>query len=219
MIPLLGFSVVSLAVVIDRLLWGPNPRRVMPAALQDDAARLIQAGRLDELIGRCRGDKSPLARILLAALTHLDRPRQEIVESMEIVGKREAMSMQRRLGALGSIAAASPLMGLLGTVFGMIATFAAISQHGTGNPALLAGGISEALVSTATGLTVAIPSLLFHRFFLNRSRQLVVEMETTTLDLLEQILERRRVSTSAPSELLGKDSALSDDPRSRTLSR
>ena len=190
---------MALAVVIDRLIWGPNPRRVMPRALTDDAVRLIQAGRLDELLGRCRGDRSPLSRIIVAALSSPERSRQEIVEVMELAGKKEALQLQKRLGALGTIAAVSPLMGLLGTVFGMISTFSAISQHGTGNPALLAGGISEALVSTATGLTVAIPSLLFHRFFLNRSRQLVVEMETTALDLLEQMLDRRR-STPVPDD-------------------
>ena len=159
----------------------------MPERFQMEAERLLHAGKIDELMGLCRADRSALAKILLAGLRNLKRTRNEIVEAMEIIGRQEAFALQKYLSVLGTIAAVGPLLGLLGTVSGMITTFQVISTHGTGNPALMAGGISEALVTTVTGLSVAIPSLLFHRYFLQRSRSLIVEMEVTAMGLLEEL--------------------------------
>jgi len=186
MIPLLGCSFVSLAVILERLVWGPTRERVLPKALQSEAYRLLSNGRLDELQGICRADQSPLARLLLVALRNTGRPRAELIEAMEVVGKKEAFALQKHLSVLGTIAAVSPLLGLLGTVFGMISTFQVIRSSGTGNPSLMAGGIAEALVTTASGLTIAIPSLLFHRFFLQRSKRLVIEMEVLALSLVDE---------------------------------
>lgn len=186
MVPLLACSLLAATVIVERLIWGPNRNRVMPEELQREAHRLLSLGRLAELQGICRADPSPLARILLAALRDPTRPRTEIVEAMEAVGKKEAFVLQKRLGILGTIAAVGPLLGLLGTVFGMISTFHVISEHGTGDPGLMATGISEALITTATGLTVAIPALLFYRYFLQRARHLIVEMEVIVLTLFEE---------------------------------
>jgi biopolymer transport protein ExbB len=187
MVPLAGCSFLSVAIILERLFWGPTRSNVMPRDLQRDAAALLAGGRTEELLGLCRASNSPLARIMLAGLRNASRPRAEIVDAMEVVGRKEAFQLQKHLGFLGTIAAVSPLLGLLGTVFGMISTFHVISLHGTGNPALMADGIAEALIATATGLTVAITSLLFHRFFLQRVRQLVVEMEVLTMSLVDDL--------------------------------
>ena len=106
---------------------------------------------------------------------------------MEISGRKEAASLQRFTGILGTIAAVSPLLGLLGTVFGMISTFHTIAADGLGNAPLLAGGISEALITTATGLTIAIPSLVFFRYFRHQTAELVREMEEYSLEVAEKL--------------------------------
>lgn len=196
MVPLIACSLLAATVIVERLVWGPNRNRVMPEELQREAHRLLSMGRLAELQGICRADSSPLARILLAAIRDPNRPRNEIVEAMEVVGKKEAFALQKRLGILGTIAAVGPLLGLLGTVFGMISTFHVISEHGTGDPGLMATGISEALVTTATGLSVAIPALLFYRYFLQRAKQLIVEMEVIVLSLFEEF---RLMSSENPN--------------------
>ncbi len=199
MVPLITCSLLAVTVIIERLFWGPTRERVLPEELQREAYRLLSIGRLDELQGVCRANPSPLARILLTAVRNAARPRTEILELMEVVGRREALTMQKRLSILGTIAAVGPLLGLLGTVFGMISTFHVIQSHGSGDPALMAGGISEALITTATGLTVAIPALLFYRFFLQRVRQLIVEMEVITLSLLDEFQVINREATDRPA--------------------
>jgi len=210
MIPLLACSLLGATVIVERLIWGPSKSRVIPEDLQREAHRLLSLGRLAELQGICRANPSPLARILLAALRDPSRSRGEIIDAMEVVGKKEAFILQKRLGILGTIAAVGPLLGLLGTVFGMISTFHVISEHGTGDPGLMATGISEALITTATGLTVAIPALLFYRFFLQRAKQLIVEMEVIVLSLFEEfsILASENAAESPASAV-----KLSSEPR------
>lgn len=205
MLPLAACSLLAVAVIIERIVWGPKRARVIPERLEKEAYHLLSTGRYDELLGLCRADDSPLARILLAGLRNSARSRAEIIDAMQTVGKKEAFELQKRVGILGSIAAVGPLLGLLGTVFGMITTFRVISQHGTGNPALMAGGIAEALITTASGLTVAIPALLFYRYFLHQSRQLIVEMETIALSLVDEMKSEDEIPhTSARDSLKGR---------------
>ena len=201
MVPLAACSMLAVAVIIERLLWGPKRSRVIPPRLEKEAYHLLTTGRYDELLGLCRADNSPLARILVAGLRNAARSRDDIIEAMQTIGKKEAFDLQKRLGILGTIAAVGPLLGLLGTVFGMITTFRVISQHGTGNPALMAGGIAEALITTATGLTVAIPALLFYRFFLQQSRQLIVEMEAITLSFVDEMKSGNDLPQNSPRDL------------------
>ena len=198
MVPLAACSLLSVAVIVERLMWGPKRSRVIPESLQKDAYHLLTTQRTDELLGLLRANDSPLARILLTGIRNAHRPRAEIIESMETVGKKEAFDLQRNLGVLGTIAAVGPLLGLLGTVFGMISTFHVISAHGTGNPGLMAGGIAEALITTATGLTVAIPSLLFYRYFLQQARRLIVEMEAISMSLIDELREPESAPVREP---------------------
>ena len=192
MLPLAVCSLVAVAIVLERFVWGPSRKRMFPEALQSDIRSLLAQGRFDELLGLCRAQTSPLARLTAIALENAGRPRREIVEVLESAGKREAIKLQRYVGTLGTIAAVGPLLGLLGTVFGIIATFGVIGNRGVGDPQALASGIAEALVATASGLMVAIPALAFHRFFLEQTRRLVVEMESFALEVLD------RISASTP---------------------
>ena len=188
MIPIALCSLIALTIIIEKTFWGPSRARTVPSKLLNEAKLLIASGRLEELKLLCSSSASPLAAIISSALQDPTRRREDLVASMELVGKTEALRFQKGLSILGSIAAVGPLLGLLGTVSGMITTFAAISAHGSGNPAMLASGISEALISTASGLSIAIPSLLCHRFFVNRSKLLLAELETSALEILEMIV-------------------------------
>lgn len=128
---------------------------------------------------------SPLGQILVAGITSHRRGRDVMKESIEEVANHVVHELERYLNTLGTVAAITPLLGLLGTVIGMIKVFTAIQLEGTGNAAVLAGGISEALITTAAGLTVAIPSLFFHRYFQRKVDELVIYMEQEALKLVE----------------------------------
>jgi biopolymer transport protein ExbB len=128
---------------------------------------------------------SPLGQILAAGITSHRRGRDVMKESIEEVANHVVHELERYLNTLGTVAAITPLLGLLGTVIGMIKVFAAIQLEGTGNAAVLAGGISEALITTAAGLSVAIPSLFFHRYFQRKIDELVIYMEQEALKLVE----------------------------------
>lgn len=187
MAPLCLCSLICVAVIAERLLWGPRRERVAPSHLFRDILNLVTNGRFDEALGACRASNSPLGRVLQSVIANRQRSREEIMEAAEFAGKREVIELQKRLAILSVIAAVSPLLGLLGTVSGMIHTFTSVSQVGIGNPMLLAGGISEALITTAAGLTIAIPALLFHRFFIHQSKHFALQLEDMAFATLEEI--------------------------------
>lgn len=182
--PLLICSVISLAIILERL-WFLQTRRVIPAQLVArvrawEEAGVLDANRLDKLRAG-----SPLGRILAAGLANRHQDREVMKESIEEVGRHEVHDLERFLNALGTIAAITPLLGLLGTVIGMIKVFEVITALGIGDPGVLAEGISEALITTAAGLTIAIPSLMFYRYFRGRVEALVVTMEREALKMIE----------------------------------
>lgn len=190
MAPILLCSVAAMAIIVERL-WSLQRERVVPSDLATRAWEWVRTGTLTEERIQALREGSPFGRILAAVLAsrHLDR--EMMKEYIEEVGRHVAHELDRYLNALGTIAAISPLLGLLGTVIGMIKVFAVITVQGVGEPRVLAGGISEALVTTAAGLTVAIPSLLFHRVLRGRVDELVVTMEREALKLVGA-LERLR---------------------------
>lgn len=186
MLPILACSVVALAIILERL-WALRRGRVLPRQLVNELRYWAKGGKvtqtnLDALVAR-----SPLGRIVATALTNRFRPREIVKESIEDTGRHVVHELERFLNTLGTIAAITPLLGLLGTVFGMIEVFDVISVHGSGDSQILAGGISKALITTATGLTVAIPSLLFYRYFRGRVDELVVSMEQEALLLVDLV--------------------------------
>jgi biopolymer transport protein ExbB len=140
-------------------------------------------------------DSSPLGRILAAGLVNRDHDREIVKEAVENTGRHVVPELERYLRSLGTIAAISPFLGLFGTVIGMIQMFSGIGQHGVGDPSIVAAGISTALITTAGGLAVAIPSLMFYRYFRGRVNELLLEMEQEAVKLVE-ILHGERESES-----------------------
>ena len=182
--PLLLCSVISLAIIAERF-WSLQTKRILSTNLVKKVWEWNKNGTLDvHHIEDLRRD-SPLGRILAAGLINRDHDRLVMKESIEEVGRHVAHDLERFLNTLGTIASISPLLGLLGTVIGMIKVFAVITAQGVGDPGVLAEGISEALITTAVGLTVAIPSLMFYRYFRGRVDELVVTMEQEALKLVE----------------------------------
>ncbi len=196
MVPILLASVVASAIAVERF-WTLQPKRVLPENLVAQAWQWLRAGSLDEKKIHALRIGSPLGRVLAAGLVNRAHERAVIKESIEEAGRVVAYELERHLNTLGTIAAISPLMGLLGTVFGMIRMFGALKLNGVGNPTALSGGIAEALITTAAGLTVAIPAMYFFRFFRGRVEMLVVNMEQEALKLVE-VLNGQREQDPSP---------------------
>ncbi|WP_295539747.1 MotA/TolQ/ExbB proton channel family protein [uncultured Thiohalocapsa sp.] len=182
--PILLCSVIALAIVIERS-WVLRRRAIMPQDLVSRIWQLHRQARLsDERIAEIR-DGSALGRMLAAGLVNRFHAREIMKEAIQDSGRQVVADLERYLNTLGTIAAVTPLLGLLGTVLGMIEVFGVIMEAGVGNPGVLAGGISQALITTAAGLSVAIPALMFHRYFDNRVDKLAVAMEEQALRLIE----------------------------------
>jgi biopolymer transport protein ExbB len=143
--------------------------------------KLVIEKKIPEATAYCKQNEVPMTRVLLAGVINYQKSEAELKEILEEAGRQEMPSIRSHLTALSTIASVSPLLGLLGTVVGMISVFTTLSQETTVNPAMLAGGISEALVTTAFGMVIAMPTLAFYNYFLNRMQLLVLEMERVSL--------------------------------------
>jgi len=184
--PILLCSFLAAGIILERF-WSLRRREVLPPSLGQEVRDWARQQVLDPAhIDTLRGN-SPLGEILASALDVRDRPREQIRERVEGVGRQVMHRMERFLNTLGTIAGITPLLGLLGTVFGMIRMFLGILTHGVGDASRLAGGIGEALVSTAAGLCVAIPALMFYRYFRGLVGEYVLEMEREAMMLLDTI--------------------------------
>jgi len=188
MYPILLCSVLALAIFLERLWTYYRLRRGNEGVVRE-VEDLVRKGRIDEALIVCQRVGNPLARILAAALRSVGRSRDHIKTVVEEVGSREAAPLERYLGLLGTIATISPLLGLLGTVLGMIEAFTIISAQGVGTPATLGGGISKALITTAAGLTVAIPTILLHKYLTSRMDRIILEMEEYSLHVVDLLGE------------------------------
>ena len=197
MVPILLCSVAALAIGIERG-WTLHGARVMPKGLLDDAQRWARDGAGGPRVGELAAG-SPLGQVLAAGIANARRGRSLMKEAMTEAIAAVSHDLERYLTSLGIIASISPLLGLLGTVVGMIRVFSALMLDGAGHPESLAGGISEALITTAAGLTVAIPSLMLHRFFLRRVDDLVVELERHAAHLVDAM--HSDAPPSAPRQL------------------
>jgi len=198
MLPIILCSVIACAIIIERL-WTLQPRRVLPGELARQVWDWISRNQLNQDQLRALRDNSPLGQILAAGLANRNRDREIMKESIEDTGRHVVHELQRYLNTLGTIAAITPLLGLLGTVLGMIKVFAAIMAQGIGDPSVLAGGISEALITTAAGLSVAIPSLMAYRYLRSRVDALVVQMEKEAMALLEALHRKQSLDTLVQS--------------------
>ncbi len=186
MVPILACSVIASAIVIERF-WTLRSSRVAPPTLIVQIWEWVKKNELDDTRIQAVHESSPLGRILASGLINRNHSREIMKESIQDIGRHVAHELERFVGTLGTIASISPLLGLLGTVLGMITVFTVITTSGVGNPGELAGGISQALITTAAGLSVAIPSMIFNRYFLAKVQSLVVNMEEEALKLVEVI--------------------------------
>jgi len=186
MVPIILASIIAAAIFLERL-WTLQARRVVPAELTDKVWKWVETGQISDKHVYALQQNSPLGKILAAGLANRHRERSVIKESIEDAGRHVVHELDRFIPTLGTIASISPLLGLLGTVTGMIRTFNALSTSGAGNPMALAGGIAEALITTAAGLTIAIPALLAYRYLRGRVNGLVVQMEKEAIKLVQAI--------------------------------
>ena len=191
MLPIIACSIIAVAIILERL-WTLQPKRVLPKNLTAEVWEWAQQDRLDPKHLQRLHQSSPLGQLLAVGLANRSADRQIVKESIEDCGRHVVHELERYLGTLGTIASISPLLGLLGTVVGMIEVFAAIMANGVGNPGALAGGISQALITTAAGLTVAIPALTAHRYLRGRIDNLVVQMEKETMKFLEMLVRQQQ---------------------------
>jgi biopolymer transport protein ExbB len=184
MIPIVLCSIIAASICVERF-WTLRTDQVAPKNLLSQVWNWIRHSEMDAQRLRELRINSPLGQILAAGISSHRLGRDMMKESIEEVANHVVHELERYLNTLGTVAAISPLLGLLGTVIGMIKVFTAIKLEGTGNAAVLAGGISEALITTAAGLTVAIPSLFFYRYFQRKVDELVINMEQEALKLVE----------------------------------
>ncbi|NLC71746.1 MAG: MotA/TolQ/ExbB proton channel family protein [Desulfuromonadaceae bacterium] len=179
-------SVLALGIFLERL-WVFARLRGQFQALAAEIGSLVEKGKRDEAEAACLRSRNPLATIFLAALKSYGKPRDQIKQEVEEAGSRQTVYVNRYLGLMSTIATLSPLLGLLGTVLGMIKAFNVIAVQGVGTPATLGGGISEALLTTAAGLSVAIPVILLHRYLSSRASLIILEMEEHSIHLVNQL--------------------------------
>lgn len=188
--PLILCSIAALAIIGERL-WSLQKKNVIPSALLSQVQQWLTAKELDESRLTLLRDSSPLGRVLAAGLVNRQHDHAVLKEAIEDAGRHVVPELERYVNTLGTIAAISPFLGLLGTVLGMIQMFAGIGSHGLGDPSIVAGGISQALVATAAGLAVAIPSLMAYRYLRGRIDTLLVEMEQEAIKLIEILRGKR----------------------------
>jgi biopolymer transport protein ExbB len=198
MLPIILCSVAAMAIIVERI-WGLRRQRICPRHLVEQIWQWAKNGHLDVARVSALRAGSPLGQVLAAGLLNLQHSREIMKESIEEAGRHVVLELEKYLNTLGTIAAVTPLLGLYGTVLGMIKIFSSISSSGVGNPAVLAGGISQALITTVAGLTVAIPSLMAHRYFQRKVDELVSTMEQEALKMVEILHGEREKSDAEDS--------------------
>lgn len=182
MFPLLGCSIAALAIIVERM-WVLRPRKIIPPDLVQDILKKLSSRDGPTLKVNELATQSPLGLILSRGLQNTEQGISIMRTRMEDQGRQVIIELERYLNTLGSIASAAPLLGLLGTVLGMIEIFSVLG--GTPDPEVLASGIAQALLTTAFGLFVAIPSLMFYRYFRRRIDELALTLEKESQKLVD----------------------------------
>ncbi len=184
MLPIIASSILALAIIFERF-WALQREKVIPNQLVNKVWQWVQKKQMNTERMKELRSGSPMGRILASGLVNSYQSRNLMKESIEDTGRHVALDLERFLNTLGTIAAIAPLLGLLGTVVGMIQVFSVMNSVGVGDPGEMAGGISKALITTAAGISVAIPSLAFHRYFRGKVDALIVDMEQEALKLVD----------------------------------
>ncbi len=193
MYPIFFCSLLAIAIFFERMFYLKSIK-TSTRKFGNRIADLVRKGNINFAITACRKNFTPISQIILAALVKHGSSRDEIKEVIEDTARHEIAALERNMPILGTIGNITPLLGLLGTVFGMIKSFQVISVVGVGNPEALAGGISEALLTTAFGLSVAIPTIVAYNYLSNRIDRQVKEMESTSVEILELLSENNNNS-------------------------
>ena len=189
MYPILLCSITALAIFIERL-WNLRWKHVIPQDFIDAAEQLIRREKIPDAAQLCKQNSSAMARILLVGIKNFGRKREVIKEHLEEVGRQEGAALERFVEGLGTISGISTLLGLLGTISGMIQIFSVISSQTVVNPGSLAGGISEALITTYAGLSVAIPTLVMYKYLQSRTQSLILQMEEHSIRLVDLLKQK-----------------------------
>lgn len=186
MAPIILCSIAAVGILLERL-WTLQRKRVLPQELIKRVSQLADANQVNAKVIEALEKNSPLGRVLAAALANRHRGRAIMMERVEDTGRHVVAELERFLNSLGTIASISPLLGLLGTVTGIIRSFNAVMLGGMGDPRMLAGGISEALICTAGGLAVAIPSFIAFRYLRGRVERIVIDMEKIAVTFADSL--------------------------------
>jgi len=198
MVPIIIISILAMAI-IGALFFSLSGRKVIPEGTTNAARKLALSGRASPAqINKLR-ESSLLGQVLATGLESSHLPRHALKENIEETGRHVIHSMDKYMTTLGTIAAIAPLLGLLGTVVGMINVFSVITSQGVGSPTELAGGISQALITTAAGISVAVPALIFHRYFRGKINDYAIEMEKETMKLIDTINRKGTNATGGSS--------------------
>jgi biopolymer transport protein ExbB len=190
MVPIILCAIIAMGIILERF-WTLQEKRVLPEDLTSKVWGWVKQDAMDQNQIQTLHQGSALGQILAAGLINRDRERAIMKDSIEDTGRHVVHELERYLDTLGTVAAVSPLLGLLGTVIGMVEVFSEITTGGIGNPTVLAGGIAKALITTAAGLSVAIPALIGYRYYRNRVDTLVVNMEKEAIKLVEALHRRQ----------------------------
>jgi biopolymer transport protein ExbB len=188
--PLILCSVISIAIIGERF-WALQRKKILPKHLVAQIWNWYKKNELTAESIRVLRDGSPLGRVLAAGLMNRGHNRSVMKEAIEEAGRHEVHEMERFLNTLGTVAAVSPLLGLLGSVVGLMEVFSSMTTHGVGNPQALGAGISKIMIATAAGLAVAIPALIFYRYFQRRVDELAISMEQEAIKLVEVMTGER----------------------------
>jgi biopolymer transport protein ExbB len=186
MYPIAFCSIIAVAIFLERM-WVLRRGRVLPRDFLIEVEDLVMRRKRPEAINLCKRDNSSIAHVIRVGIENYGKKRDVIKEKIEEVGRREAAFLERYINVIGTIAGVSPLLGLLGTVTGMIKCFNVISLQAVADPASLAGGISEALITTAAGLIVAIPVYVIYRYLMNKADSLILEMEENSIRMVDLV--------------------------------
>lgn len=186
MIPILMCSIIAVAIVAERL-WTLRRHQVVPRHTIEDALYAVKHRRIKASFIKELATESMLGKVLACGLARFADGRQSMHDALEEAGRHAVHDLERYLNGLGTIAAIAPLLGLLGTVIGMIKVFSTITLQGVGNANALAGGISESLITTTFGLMVAIPALMAHRYLLRRIDGLSIDLEQAVSHFANQL--------------------------------
>ncbi len=204
MIPLILSSIVAVVVILSLFLT-LRKDKVLPAGLADNALQVAKTGKVskDQIEGV--RETALLGQVLATGLENLGQPRHVMKEAIEESGRHVVHAMDKFMTTLGTVAAIAPLLGLLGTVVGMISVFSVITAQGVGSPTELAGGISQALLTTAFGIGIAVPALIAHRYFRGLITDYAIEMERESMRLLGAAPAlSRRLSDASPKKPINK---------------